>query len=224
MQKSPLAVVTGANRGIGLALTSLLKRRGYDVVAACRSGSPALTELSASVVDGVDVAEQAGIGKLAAALAGRDIDLLINNAGILRWETGLDQLDFEAVREQFEVNALGPLRVTQALRGRLRKGSKVALITSRMGSIGDNSSGGTYGYRMSKAALNMAGKSLAHDLKGAGIAVAVLHPGMVKTEMIAGHGQIEPEDAARGLLARIDALTLENSGGFWHQNGEVLPW
>jgi NAD(P)-dependent dehydrogenase (short-subunit alcohol dehydrogenase family) len=224
MQKSPLAVVTGANRGIGLALTSLLKQRGYDVVAACRSGSSALTELGVSVVDGVDVAEQAGITKLSAALAGREIDLLINNAGILRWETGLDQLDFEAVRQQFEVNALGPLRVTQALRGQLRKGSKVALITSRMGSIGDNSSGGSYGYRMSKAALNMAGKSLAHDLKGAGIAVAVLHPGMVKTEMIAGHGQIEPEDAARGLLARIEALTLESSGGFWHQNGEVLPW
>jgi NAD(P)-dependent dehydrogenase (short-subunit alcohol dehydrogenase family) len=93
-----------------------------------------------------------------------------------------------------------------------------------MGSIDDNSSGGGYGYRMSKAALNMAGKSLAVDLKGAGIAVAILHPGMVRTEMIGGRGQVEPSEAARGLLARIDEVTLETSGGFWHANGERLPW
>lgn len=224
MKNASTAVVTGANRGIGLALSALLKQRGYEVIAVCRSNSPALVELGVTVIDGVDVSEQAGIDKLAATLSGRTIDLLINNAGILRWETGLDQLDFDDVRRQFEVNALGPLRVTRALRANLHKGAKVALITSRMGSIADNSSGGTYGYRMSKAALNMAGKSLAQDLKASGIAVAILHPGMVKTEMIAGHGQIEPADAAKGLLARIDALTLESSGGFWHQNGEMLPW
>jgi NAD(P)-dependent dehydrogenase (short-subunit alcohol dehydrogenase family) len=100
----------------------------------------------------------------------------------------------------------------------------VAFITSRMGSIADNSSGGAYGYRMSKAALNMAGKSLAEDLKSDGIAVAILHPGMVKTDMIRGHGQVEPADAAAGLLSRIEALTLATTGGFWHQNGESLPW
>jgi NAD(P)-dependent dehydrogenase (short-subunit alcohol dehydrogenase family) len=93
-----------------------------------------------------------------------------------------------------------------------------------MGSIGDNSSGRAYGYRMSKAALNIAGKSLAEDLKSDGVLVGILHPGMVKTEMVGSHGQIEPEDAARGLLARIDELTPENTGGFWHQNGERLPW
>jgi NAD(P)-dependent dehydrogenase (short-subunit alcohol dehydrogenase family) len=93
-----------------------------------------------------------------------------------------------------------------------------------MGSIDDNSSGGGYGYRMSKAALNMAGKSLAVDLKSAGVAIAILHPGMVRTEMIGGHGQVEPSDAARGLLERIDELTLETTGGFWHANGERLPW
>jgi NAD(P)-dependent dehydrogenase (short-subunit alcohol dehydrogenase family) len=224
MHATPLAVVTGANRGIGLALTSLLKQRGYEVVAVCRSSSPALQALGVSVIDGVDVSDPAGVDKLAAALAGREIALLINNAGILLWDTGFEQLKLEDVQRQFEVNALGPLRVTQALRASLGKGSKVALITSRMGSIGDNGSGGAYGYRMSKAALNMAGTSLAHDLKSAGIAVAILHPGMVKTEMIGGAGQIEPEDAAKGLLARIDALTLASSGGFWHQNGERLPW
>jgi NAD(P)-dependent dehydrogenase (short-subunit alcohol dehydrogenase family) len=93
-----------------------------------------------------------------------------------------------------------------------------------MGSIDDNSSGGAYGYRMSKAALNMAGKSLALDLRDRGVTVAILHPGMVKTDMIGGHGQVEPEDAARGLLARVDALTPETTGGFWHANGQRLPW
>ncbi|HVJ19887.1 MAG TPA: SDR family NAD(P)-dependent oxidoreductase, partial [Polyangiaceae bacterium] len=136
----------------------------------------------------------------------------------------LEALDFESIQKQLAVNALGPLRVTAALRRRLEKGAKVGFITSRMGSIDDNSSGGYYGYRMSKAALNMAAKSLAVDLKPAGVAVAILHPGMVKTDMVAGHGQVEPDDAARGLLARLDELTLESSGGFWHANGQRLPW
>jgi len=117
------------------------------------------------------------------------------------------------------------LRVTDALRDRLGEGSKVALITSRMGSIDDNSSGGAYGYRMSKAALNMAGKSLAVDLRPRGISVAILHPGMVSTDMTGGHGGgVEPDVAAAGILARIARLTLETSGGFWHANGQQLPW
>ncbi|HVW27220.1 MAG TPA: SDR family oxidoreductase [Polyangiaceae bacterium] len=218
------AVVTGANRGIGLALTALLKKRGNAVLAACRNSSPELDSLGVEVTSGVDVADDEGIARLKAAVGDRTVDLLINNAGILVWGDNLGSLDVDGIRRQFEVNALGPLRVTQSLRGALRKGSKVAFITSRMGSIGDNSSGGAYGYRMSKAALNMAAKSLAEDLKNDGIAVATLHPGMVKTDMVRGHGQVEPEDAAAGLLARIDALTLQNTGGFWHQNGEVLPW
>jgi len=93
-----------------------------------------------------------------------------------------------------------------------------------MGSVGDNGSGGHYGYRMSKAAMNIAAVSVARDLAPRGVAVAVLHPGMVSTDMIGGRGQISPEAAAQGLLARIDELTLENSGSFWHQNGEILPW
>lgn len=220
----PLAVVTGANRGIGLALAALLRERGHTVIAACRTASPELGKLGAEVVEGVDVAEDAGIETLRAAVGERTVDLLINNAGILVWNDQLGKLDVAGIRRQFEVNALAPLRVTAALRPCLCRGSKVALVTSRMGSIGDNASGGSYGYRMSKAALNMVGKSLAEDLKGDGISVAILHPGMVKTDMIRGHGQIEPEDAARGLLARIEALTTENTGTFWHQNGEVLPW
>ena len=218
------SVVTGCNRGIGLALSALLKKKGYAVLAACRNSSPELEALGVEVASGVDVSDDEGIARLKAAVGDRTIDLLINNAGILVWGDSLGSLDVEGIRRQFEVNALGPLRVTQLLRPALRKGSKVALITSRMGSIGDNTSGGAYGYRMSKAALNMAGKSLAEDLKKDGIAVAILHPGMVKTDMVRGHGQVEPEAAAAGLLARIDALTIDTTGGFWHQNGESLPW
>lgn len=218
------AVVTGANRGIGFALTKELRQRGYDVLAACRKPTPALSALGVDVVEGVEVTDPAGIERLERAVASRNIDLLINNAGILRWGDQLEALDVDGIRQQFEVNALGPLLVTAKLRTHLRKGAKVALITSRMGSIDDNSSGGFYGYRMSKVALNMAGKSLAHDLQPQGVAVILLHPGMVKTEMVGDHGQVEPEQAARGLLARIDALTLATTGGFWHANGERLPW
>jgi NAD(P)-dependent dehydrogenase (short-subunit alcohol dehydrogenase family) len=194
------------------------------VIAACRRSSAALAETGAEVVEGAEVSDPAGIERIRAAVGSRTVDLLINNAGILVWNDSFGQVNVDGIRKQFEVNALAPLLVTQALRPSLKKGSKVALITSRMGSIGDNSSGGGYGYRMSKAALNMAGKSMAIDLGKDGISVAILHPGMVKTDMIAGHGQIEPDDAASGLLARIDALTEQTSGGFWHQNGEVLPW
>ena len=219
-----LAVVTGANRGIGLALSELLVERKYTVVAACRSASTALRKLGVEVVENVEVTDDASVERLVSAVAKRSIDLLINNAGILNWDKGFPELDVAGIRKQFEVNALAPLRITAALQPRLGRGSKVALITSRMGSIDDNTSGGSYGYRMSKAALNMAGKSLAVDLKSAGIAIAILHPGMVRTEMIGGRGQVEPSDAARGLLARIDELGLETTGGFWHANGERLPW
>ena len=216
-------LVTGANRGIGLALCEVFKGRGDHVIAACRSSSPALDALGVEVVNGVDVAEPAGIARLVASVGERHVDWLVNNAGIMQ-RLGLDNLDVAAIRRQFEVNALGPLLVTAALRHRLRSGSKVGLITSRMGSIGDNSSGSHYGYRMSKAALNIAGVSLARDLAQQGVAVAILHPGMVETDMIRGHGQVQPLDAARGLIARLDELTLESSGGFWHANGERLPW
>jgi NAD(P)-dependent dehydrogenase (short-subunit alcohol dehydrogenase family) len=219
-----LSIVTGSNRGIGLALVTLLKQRGDEVVAACRKSSKELDALGVKVVTGVEVTRPEGIAALASAVEGRKVALLINNAGILRSSGSLPELDARSIREQFEVNALAPLLLTSALLPNLEAGSKVALITSRMGSIDDNGSGGSYGYRMSKAALNMAGKSMAVDLKGRGVAVAILHPGMVRTEMIGNHGQVEPIDAARGLLARVDAVTLETSGGFWHANGEPLPW
>ena len=219
----PTVVITGANRGIGLELARQFKQRGDQVVAACRKSSDELAKLDVEVIEGVDVADDAGVGRLAASLEGRTVDVLVNCAGILSDES-LGDLDFERMRRQFEVNSLGPLRVTAALRDNLGQGSKVAIVTSRMGSIEDNTSGGRYGYRMSKAAVNMAGRSLANDLKDRGVAVAILHPGFVRTEMTGHQGLIDPPESAAGLIARIDELTLETTGTFWHTNGEIIPW
>ncbi|GMV18828.1 MAG: SDR family oxidoreductase [Polyangiaceae bacterium] len=218
-----VSVVTGANRGIGLELARQLAARGASVVAVCRKSSPALDALGVRIESGIDMTAPPAWSKLAAALASDDIDLLIQNAGVLIPDS-LEDLDLDKVRAQLELNAIAPLFSTRALAGRLHSGSKVALITSRMGSIGDNGSGRYYGYRMSKAALNAAGVSLAHDLRPRGIAVVILHPGSVRTEMTAGHGMIEADESVRGLLARIDELRLDTTGRFLHQNGEVLPW
>jgi NAD(P)-dependent dehydrogenase (short-subunit alcohol dehydrogenase family) len=220
------ALVIGANRGIGLALVQRLAAQGRTVIAACRSSSAALDAEAARgvrVEAGVDVTSDDSVAALARRLDGVAVDELVCNAGILR-EGDLDDFAFEEVREQLEVNALGPLRVVRALRGHLARGAKVALVTSRMGSIGDNGSGGSYGYRMSKAALNAAGVSLARDLAAEGVSVAILHPGYVRTEMTGGHGNIPPETAAAQLIERINEVTPATSGTFWHANGQVLPW
>jgi NAD(P)-dependent dehydrogenase (short-subunit alcohol dehydrogenase family) len=216
-------LITGANRGIGLELCRQMKARGDQVIAACRTPSPALEALGVRVEPGVDVGSDEAVAALDQRLGDTKLDILINNAGILTLES-LDDLDFDRIRRQFEINSLGPLRVSAALRHRLGSGSKVIIITSRMGSIGDNTSGSGYGYRMSKAAVNMAGVSLAHDLGPRGVAVAILHPGMVRTDMTGHHALIDPPESVAGLLARIDELTMETSGWFWHANGERLPW
>jgi NAD(P)-dependent dehydrogenase (short-subunit alcohol dehydrogenase family) len=215
--------IIGANRGIGLELVRQYLEGGDRVVAACRTASSALRETEAEIVERVDVTDDAAVAQLAHSLDGRRLDVLVNNAGILSSES-LDDLDFDRIRRQLEVNSLGPLRVTAALRDHLGRGSKVAIITSRMGSIEDNTSGGRYGYRMSKAAVNMAGRSLARDLADDGIAVAILHPGFVRTDMTGHQGLVDAPESAAGLIARIDELTLDSSGSFWHANGEELPW
>ncbi len=215
-------LVTGASQGIGLELCRKLVRRGDTVIAACRHASSGLRALGCRVVEGIEVTDDAAVARLASAVAGERIDVLVNNAGILSEET-LGELDFERMRRQFEVNALGPLRVTRALLGNLGRGSKVVIVTSRMGSIADNGSGGYYGYRMSKAAVNMAGVSLARDVRERGIAVLLLHPGMVATGMTGGHG-IPATEAATNLVARIDTLGFGETGTFHHANGEPLPW
>jgi len=218
-----MVCISGASRGIGLELARQYRDRGDHVVAACRKATDGLKKLGVEVVEGVDVTDEAAVSKLAKAVGKRQVDVLVNCAGVLSSESLVD-LDFDRMRHQFEVNSLGSLRVTAALRPNLGDGSKVAIITSRMGSIDDNTSGGRYGYRMSKCAVNMAGRSLAHDLKDAGVAVAILHPGFVRTDMTGHQGLVDPPESAAGLIARIDELTLETSGGFWHANGERLPW
>ncbi len=217
-------LITGASRGIGYEYCRQLQARGEAVIAVCRTASQELQQLGVQVEDGIDITSDDSITNLRNRLGDTAIDVLVNNAGILKRVT-LEDLDFDSIREQFEVNALGALRVTHALLPNLRTGSKVVLMTSRMGSIGDNTSGSSYGYRMSKVALSMAGKSLAHDLKPRGITVAILHPGLVQTRMTNfTKGGVTPEESVQGLLARIDELTLENTGTFWHANGAVLPW
>ena len=216
-------LVTGANRGIGLELCRAFQARGDTVIAVCRTASRELAALGVRTVADVNVTDEGAIDSLVRALEGTSIDVLVHNAGILRAEA-LGTINYGTLREQFETNALAPLRLTERLLPLIAPGGKIALMTSRMGSIADNSSGSMYGYRMSKAALNMAGASLAHDLAPRGIAVVILHPGYVRTEMTSGHGSVEPRDAARQLAARIDELTLATSGRFLHANGEVLPW
>lgn len=217
-------LITGANRGIGYSYCQQLIDRGDQPIAVCRTPSPDLESLGIRVITGIDVTEAADIERLRLQLQGTPIDVLINNAAIIEG-VSFTNLDFDSIQRQFDVNAIGPLRVTKALIGNLPRGSKVVLMTSRMGSIGDNTSGGSYGYRMSKVALCMAGKSLAHDLQSEGIAVAILHPGLVQTRMTGfTPSGISPERSVAGLLARIDALTLANTGTFWHSNGDVLPW
>jgi NAD(P)-dependent dehydrogenase (short-subunit alcohol dehydrogenase family) len=217
-------LVTGTNRGIGYEYCRQLQARGDRVIAVCRSASEELKQLGVQVEEGIDITSDASVADLCDRLGDSAIDVLINNAGIVKRLT-LEDLDFDSIREQFEVNALGALRLTHALLPHLEAGSKIVLMTSRMGSIADNTSGSSYGYRMSKVALSMAGKSLAHDLKPRGIAVAILHPGLVQTRMTNfTTSGITPEESVKGLLARIDELTLENTGTFWHANGEVLPW
>jgi NAD(P)-dependent dehydrogenase (short-subunit alcohol dehydrogenase family) len=215
-------LVSGANKGIGLELCRQLSRRGDRVIATCRGDSPDLDSLDVRVVRGIDVAQDDSVDQLARALEGEPLDTLINNAGILSVES-LERMDFDRIRAQFEVNTLGPLRVTRALLPNLRRGSRVAILTSLMGSLADNGSGGYYGYRISKSAVNMVGVNLARDLRGRGISVVLLHPGMVATEMTDGAG-ISPAESVAGLIARIDGLTLDDTGSFWHANGQRLPW
>lgn len=224
-------VITGANRGIGLELAKHYRQLNYTVIGICRESSEELDDLADMVISDIDVRSQDSIEMVAEVLAqtlistdsGQQIDVLINNAGVFMNET-IEEMDFDNIQTQMEINAIAPLRITHAFQSMLFEGSKVAMITSRMGSISDNGSGAYYGYRASKAALNAFSKSLAIDLKPKGIAVALLHPGFVQTRMVGFNGEISPEQAAEGLAKRIEELTLESSGGFWHSNGEALPW
>jgi NAD(P)-dependent dehydrogenase (short-subunit alcohol dehydrogenase family) len=222
MQKKSVVVI-GANRGIGLAMVNVFSEKGYEVHAVCRKSSVALNALSVNVIEQVDVATDEGLVALKGALNNTNIDLLVCNAGILRDES-LADFNLDTIREQFEVNTLAPLRVVETLQAQLSNGGKVAMITSRMGSIADNGSGGRYGYRMSKAALNAGSMSLSKDLAPRNIAVGIYHPGYVQTDMVNGSGDISADEAASKLIALMENLTLAESGVFKHSNGQTLPW
>lgn len=219
----PAVLITGANRGIGLALAGIYRERGDRVIALCRRASGELRDTGAEIIEDVDVTSAEALKRAAAAV--ESVDLLIANAGVLSRQSLADvAADRDRIEKQFAVNALGPLLTVHSLLDKLAPGARVALITSRMGSIADNGSGGSYGYRMSKAALNAAGRSLALDLAPRGIAVGLLHPGYVRTDMTGHSGDVEPSDAAAMLAARIDELDADTNGTFRHANGEALPW
>lgn len=218
-----LVAITGANRGIGLELTKKYVEKGDKVFAMCRRISDELKSLdNVQIVEGIDTTDFSLKQKLESAFGNEKIDLFINNAGVLTSES-LNSLNFDDIRKQFEVNSIGPLNMVHQILPHLSSGAKIGVLTSRMGSIGDNTSGGMYGYRMSKAAANAACKSLAMDLKGKH-PVAILHPGYVKTDMTGNNGDIVPEEAAKGLVKVMEELNDGNTGTFWHQNGQELPW
>ena len=220
-------VVTGADRGIGLALVSGYHARGDRAVAACLGDGQLLSGTGIEVVPHVDVTRSESFAALCEHLAKAPVDVLICNAGIVHVDDWGD-FDYEAMIRQYDVNALGPLRTVQALDGHLHDGAKIGVVTSRVGSISDNGTGGSYGYRMSKCAANALGVNLYHELKPRGISVMLLHPGQVATDMTRGFEHlgdfITPDTAASGLMAQLDRLSKDTPPEFRHRDGTLLPW
>ena len=223
-------LVTGANRGIGLELVRQLLARGDAVHAAVRDPEQAdqLAALAGAAlhIHRLDQLEPDSVQALAAALGGASLDLLVNNAGVYGGSRQhLPDIDFEDAVRTYRVNALGPLRVTLALLPNLKAArGKVIHVTSGMGSIADNKSGAFYAYRMSKAALNMMSRSLAVDLRGAGVASAVINPGWVRTDMGGPAAPTQVADSVRGMLREIDAFTIDDTGVFLDWKGRPYPW
>ena len=218
-------LIIGANRGIGLALAEKFKKEGFEVLATCRNPSKELQALEVQVFEGVEVTSDSSLKALAEELP--QLNLCVYNAGILRSDSldGLESdFDFSSIEEQFKVNALAPLKTAVALSPKIKNGGKIFFMTSRMGSLSDNTSGGSYGYRSSKAALNMFGRSLSVDLKEREISVGLLHPGWVRTRMTGDKGLIDVQESAEGLFQKMEEMTLEKTGTFWHTNGEELSW
>ena len=216
--------VIGSNRGIGLELVRQLVHAEHQVFAFCRRSSPALRACApAAIIEHFEVTDAAQMQRSVASLDLANLDWLFHVSGILTPQN-LTNFDLAAIVEQFTVNAIAPVLSAQVFAPYMTASSKIGLLTSRMGSMTDNTTGGSYGYRMSKAALNAAGKSLSLDLKSSGIAVFLLHPGYVKTDMTHHRGLIDTAESARGLIALMEQKTAQQTGTFWHVNGEQLPW
>lgn len=226
-------IVTGANRGIGLEFVKQLAARGTHVTATARDpeGAKDLNALAKEHGDSVrvmplDIADMDSVRAFIKALDGKPIDQLINNAGIYPDSGKLGALDWESATQGFEVNTIAPLRLTEALLHNLKNamGKKVMFVTSQMGSIDDNTSGGSYAYRMSKAALNMGVRSLSHDLRDADMIAFVIHPGWVQTDMGGPNAKITPTQSVEGMLSVLDSATADISGKFMNWDGSRLAW
>jgi NAD(P)-dependent dehydrogenase (short-subunit alcohol dehydrogenase family) len=219
-------VVTGSNRGIGLEIVRQLVMRGDDVDAVTRKGQvvyedPADAHPNVRILH-CDVTDDNAVRALAAELGDAAIDMVINNAGVSGGSHQSQRdMSFDEALATYNVDALGPLRVSLALLPHVRRGGvkKLVHITSGLGSIADNRSGGFYGYRMAKAALNMMSKNLAVELKSEGIASYVINPGWVQTDMGGPHAAITPAESVKGILRTIDTATLEDSGEFLDWKG-----
>ena len=201
-------LITGANSGIGLEFCRQYKEKGWDVYAVCRTLSEDLKELKVRVLSSIDFADKNSFDKISQFIGQIKLDILINNAGVAK-SSSLDNMREEDFLYLFKINAFTPLRLTQSLLPCLTENSsKVIMISSRMASISDNHSGGSYAYRMSKAALNAASQSLACDLYSKGIALGLFHPGYVKTKMTSYSGYIETNESVSGMISQIENLSL----------------
>lgn len=221
-------LITGCDKGIGRSLALQLHERGEHVIATCKDDSDELRNVGLQVEPGIDVTDMPAIKALADRLkaAGIKIDVLISNAGI-NYNKPLGEIDYDAMLDHLNVNALGPLRVTEALLECLNEGAKVGIITSRIASLGENESGGVYAYRISKCAANMVAVNLNHDLRKRGMMAIIMHPGMVTTDMAEGFVSpisIGPDEAAEGLIRLLDEAVPGDLPEFRHINGELLPW
>jgi NAD(P)-dependent dehydrogenase (short-subunit alcohol dehydrogenase family) len=229
------ALITGANRGIGLEFCRQYAAEGWRVLACSRypEKSDALNKLAAGnpeliKVHLLDVADHVEIDKLAQVLADESIDLLINNAGIYpdSDKAGFGHTDYAKWLEAFRINTMAPLRMAETFAAQIARGKQkiIVTITSKMGSIADNSGGGSYLYRSSKAAANMVVKSLAIDLKPLGITAVVFHPGWVKTDMGGPNATISAEQSVSGIRQVISGLSPDDSGKFFGYDGQAIPW
>lgn len=222
-----VVLVTGANRGLGLEFVEQLQKKGYEVIGTARSPEKA-TELKATGarVEQLDVADAGSVASLAERLNGAPIDILINNAGMLnRADSTLNTLDFDMMERSFQVNSLGPLRVTQALLPNLKAGTgkTVVSITSRLGSI-ELSNGGLYSYRTSKTALNQINKIFSSELASEGFTCVVMHPGWVRTDMGGASATLSKAESISGMLGVIENLSTASNGKFYNYDGQELPW
>jgi len=220
-------LITGANRGLGLELARQFAADGWQVIGTAREPGEAkdLAALRVRVLE-LDVTSAASVDRLARELAEQPIDLLINNAGIFPRVGTLEETDFDDVARTYAVNTIGPMRVTRALLPNLRRGEgkQIVSITSGLGSITNNDSGRFYGYRESKAGLNMFTRSLAAELAGEGFTCVVISPGWVRTDMGGPNATLSPEESIRGIRAVIARLTPDVTGTYWSYDGEQVPW